>query len=274
MRYADSWYSHLNKNQKLQACFVINGETVSMGKAYMFDKLEQTNGGLSAKLTAKDYVRQLNEQAYDGANDTATLDWLVGDILTGTGVTTKYKSGSILPYVTVNRNTPKDTTKRAAIHYVCQAGDATCTINRDGELYITPFDIANYVDTITPNEVYSNDIIRMDDYVNMIRLTVKNEYVDPETQDVYFGGSGLYYREIQNNCVYVGNGQTVANWLLQQYERRTYFEMKTRGNPAVELGDTVRIIDKNGTAYLAVVYAQEFVYGKGGGLYCNMKAVM
>lgn len=272
LKYADSWYSYLNKNQKLKALFVINGEEVNMGKAYLFDSLEQTNGGLSAKIVAKDYVNQLNNQKYVGSNDRphgSGILTLLNNMLDGSGVTVDCEAN----YAVCN-TTPKDTTKRAAIHYFAQAVRRTCTLDRNNVLKIRKFDPSTYVDTITMDMMYSKDIIRTSDYVNMIRLTVKNGYVDPETQDIYYGGSGLYYREIENDCIYdtYDGGQNVANWLLQQAERRIYFDIKTRGNPAIELGDTVRIVTEEGTAYIAVVYSQEFEYN--GGLSCRMKAVV
>ena len=271
LKYADSWGSYLTKNQHMEAFFVINGEQVAMGKSYLFDSLEQTNGGLTAKITAKDYVDHFDVQKYVGAHGTTKLSTVISSILTDTGITAEYGSTAIAN-TTVSKSAPKDTTKRAAIHYFSQAACATCTLNREGKLKIKPFDVSAYSDTLALDVMYDEDVAKMSDYVNMIRLTVSDEYTDPATEHTYWGGSGLYYREIENDCVYTGNGQTVANWLLQKASRRVYFEVKTRGNPALELGDTVRIITRDGTAYLAVVYSQEFVYN--GGLSCTLKAVV
>lgn len=271
LKYADSWGSYLTKNQHMEAFFVINGEQVAMGKSYLFDSLEQTNGGLTAKITAKDYVDHFDVQKFVGSHGTTTLGAAISGILTDTGITAEYYP-STLANTTVSKSAPKDTTKRAAIHYFSQAACATCTLNREGKLKIKSFDVSAYSDTLTLDVMYDEDVTKMSDYINMIRLTVSDEYTDPATEHTYWGGSGLYYREMENDCVYTGNGQTVANWLLQQASRRVYFEVKTRGNPALELGDTVRIITRDGTAYLAVVYSQEFEYD--GGLSCTLKAVV
>lgn len=273
LKYADSWGSYLTKNQHMEAFFVINGEQVAMGKSYLFDSLEQTNGGLTAKITAKDYVSHFDVQKYEGMHGTTKLSTAIDGILSGTGIVAEYVP-STLANVTVSKSAPKDTTKRAALHYFSQAARATCTLNREGKLKIKSFDISRYSDTLTLDVMYDKDVAKMSDYVDMIRLTVSDEYTDPETENIYFGGSGLYYREMENDCVYTGNGQAVANWILEQAKRRIYFEMKTRGNPALELGDTVRIVTQDGTAYLAVVYSQDFEYGEGGGLSCVMKAVV
>ena len=270
MRYVDSWGSYLTKRQKIIAEFVVNGERISMGDSYLFDSLKQINGGLTAEITAKSDVVYLDNQKHDGEHGTTTLGTAMSSVLSGTDVSTIYIP-STLANTTVSKATPKDTTKRAATHYFAQAAQATCFFDREGVLNIRALEIDDFVDTIDITNMYDKDIARMGEYVNMIRLTVKDEYTDPETSNTYYGGSGLYYRELQNNCVYSNNGTSVAQWLLKQYQRRVYFKIIYRGNPALELGDTIRIITADGTSYLAVIYEQLFEYD--GGLICTIKAV-
>lgn len=272
MRYVDSWGSYLTKRQKILAEFVVNGEHINAGNAYLFDSLKQINGGLTAEITAKSDVAYLNDQKHDGEHGTTTLGTAMSNVLSGTNITVSY-SPSSLSSTTVSKATPKNTTKRAATHYFAQAAKATCFFDREGVLNIKALEAGDYVDDIDITNIYSSDIARMNEYVNMIRLTVKDEYTNPETSNTYYGGSGLYYRELQNNCVYTGNGTNVAQWLLKQYDRRVYFEIQHRGNPALELGDTIRITTADGTRYLAVIYNQLFEYGFGGGLKCTIEAI-
>lgn len=272
LKYADSWISYLTKDKKIKAEMVVNGETISVGEAYRFDSLEQTNGGLTAKITAKDYVDKLDNQTYtNGMHGTTTLNTALTSVLSGSGVDVEYYPSSLKNTI-VSKAAPKDTTKRAATHYFAQASCATCFLNRQGNLEVKSFDVTPYVDTLTMNDMYDSNITRMGEYVNMIRLTVRDEYTDPETENTYFGGSGLYYREIENDCVNSSSGVDVANWILEQKSRRIYFEIESRGNPALELGDTIKIVARDGTAYLVVVYYQNFVFDRG--LKCDIKAVV
>lgn len=272
LKYADSWGQYLTKNQHLEVDFIINGERVSMGKSYLFDTLEQKNGGLTAEIVAKDYVSHMDVQKYDGGeHGTMTLETALNGIWNDTNIPIEY-SPSSLKNIVVSKSAPEDTTKRAATHYFAQAACATCFLSRDGKLKIKPFNISSAVDVLTPDCMYEKDVAKMSEYVNMIRLTVNDEYTDPATENTYYGGSGLYYRELENDCVYTGNGQTVANWLLDQFSRRVYFEAVTRGNPAIELGDTIRIMTSDGTIHLAVVYHQVFEYD--GGLKATIEAVV
>lgn len=272
LRYTESWVSYLTRNQSISVSIIIDGEKINMGSKYQFYQLEQSGEGLTATITAKDYIERLDRQNYTyGQNGTTTLNTMLESVLENTGITINYGNAS-LSDTTVSRTTPKDTTKRAAIHYLTQAAKSTCFLDRNRVLQVKPFDAGNtFIDAFNMDNIYKPDIFRMGDYINMIRLTVTNSYVDPEQSNTYNGGSGLYYREIQNDCVYTGNGQAVANWLLQQAKKRTYFEAETRGNPALELGDTVQVELEDGTVYLAVIYEQTFEYN--GGLKATVKAV-
>ena len=272
LKYADSWGQYLTKNQHLEVDFIINGERVSMGKSYLFDTLEQKNGGLTAEIVAKDYVSHMDVQKYtEGAHGNMYLRTALNGIWGDTNIPIEY-SPSTLETVMVSKSAPEDTTKRAATHYFAQAAKATCFLSRDGKLKIKAFNISTPVDTLTPDNMYEKDVAKMNEYINMIRLTVNDEYTDPATENIYYGGSGLYYRELENDCVYASNGQAVANWLLDQFSRRVYFEAETRGNPAIELGDTIRILTSDGTIHLAVVYHQVFEYD--GGLRATIEAVV
>lgn len=262
LRYAESWVEYLTKNQNISASLIIEGEKINVGSKYQFYQLEQSGEGLTATITAKDYIEHLDRQGYtEGRSGTTTLNTMLESVLADTGISINYSDAS-LSSTTVSRATPKDTTKRAAIHYLTQAAKATCFLDRNRVLQVKPFDAGTtFVDSFNMDNIYRSDIFRMSDYINMIRLTVSDEYADQS--HTYNGGSGLYYREIQNNCVYTGNGQSVANWLLQQAKKRVYFEMEARCNPALELGDTVQVELEDGTVYLAVIYEQTFEYGDG-----------
>ena len=268
LKYADSWTSYLTTDNPISAKFIVNGEEIFMGDKYYFESISLKNGGLTAEITSHDYVYNLDNQTYtDGSDTNNYASVLSSNILSGSGINVDYIGTSML----VKNTTPKDTTKRAVLHYLAQASNKTCWLDRNNVFKIKELSIETPKDTFNSDNLYSMDISRIEDYVNMIRLTVKNEYVDPQTEQTYYGGSGLYYREIENNCVHQNNGNSVAEWLLSQKKRRQHFEMECRGNPALEIGDTIKIIDKNGTSYLAVIYEQTFEYK--GALKSTVKAI-
>lgn len=273
LRNAETWSSYITKGRNIKANIIIDGEEVNVGNNYMFNRLDQSHEGLTTTIVAKDYISKLDRQHCPaGSNTTTTLDNMLTTVLNNSGISVRYWNKSI-KNTTIRRTVPKDTSKRAAIHYLTQAAKATCFLDRNKILHVRPLGQRSYVDTLDMNNIYKSDIMRLDDYVNMIRLSVPNPYIEPEPEpERYYGGSGYYYREIENSCVYPDNGQAVADWLLTQAKRRMYFEMETRGNPALEIGDTVKIQTRDGTIYFAVVFYQQFEYN--GGLKSTIKAII
>jgi hypothetical protein len=272
LRYSESWVSYLTRNQNISASIIVEGEKINVGSKYQFYKLDESGNELTAKIIAKDYMEKLDRQNYTGGQSgTSTLNEMLQSVLNKTEIPINYSDNS-LANTTVSRATPKDTSKRAALHYLTQAAQCTCFLDRNRVLQVRPFNTGStFTDSYNMDNIYDSNIFRMNDYVNMVRLTVTDEYNEQEESHTYHGGSGLYYREVENGCVATINGQAVANWLLTQYKRRVYFEIKTRGNPATELGDTIQVELQDGTIYLAVVYEQ--VYEYNGGLQATLKAV-
>ena len=74
---------------------------------------------------------------------------------------------------------------------------------------------------------------------------------------------------MDNPCVV--DGQGVANWLLSINKQRLVYSPKNRGNPAVDIGDTLTIYNAYSEAGRAVLYSQELIYD--GGLQANTKAL-
>lgn len=275
LHYADSWGDYLTKNQTLMAQIIMNGEVIPMGNRYLFHSLEQSKNGITATITAKDSIILLDSRTYTkGGQGTSTLSTVLNDITTNTNINIEYIPQSI-GNTKVSKTTPKNTSKRAAMHYFVQASKATCYLNRRGKLIVKSLDVSTPVDTIDYNCIYDKNIANMSSYIDRIRLVVTDEYAESteagDNSVVYYGGTGRHYKEINNNCVYSANGTSVAEWLLKQASRRVYFEIEYRGNPAIELGDTIRIITSSGI-YLAVVYSQSFEYD--GGLKVTLKAIV
>ena len=275
LHYADSWGDYLTKKQKLSAVFVINGETIPMGNAYLFHSLKQSKDGLTATIKGKDSIILLDSRTYTkGGQGTSTLSTVLNYIVNNTDINLEYIPQSLKNTI-VSKTTPKNTSRRAATHYFVQASKATCYLTRTGTLKIKSLDPSVPVDTIDYNCMYEKSIANLSDYVDRIRLVVTDEYAEStEAGDntvVYYGGTGRHYRKVENNCVYSGSGTSVAEWLLKQASRRVYFEIEYRGNPAIELGDTIRIKTSSRT-YLAVVYSQSFEYD--GGLKVTLKAIV
>ena len=103
-----------------------------------------------------------------------------------------------------------------------------------------------------------------------MELHVKSDYANIDT--TITAGSGKNIKSVNNPCVAPENYQSVAAWLLAQYNRRKIYSVKNRGNPALETGDTIKISDAFAQNENAVQTGMELTFS-GGGIYAVTKGV-
>lgn len=111
------------------------------------------------------------------------------------------------------------------------------------------------------------DGVSVSELVDCIKLTVTNDFA--ETEETYTSGDGSNVESYANCCA--KEGQAVADWLLAVAQRRLAFECSNRGNPAVEIGDTITVYNAYDQSQLAAVEELELVYD--GGLEATTKAL-
>ena len=75
---------------------------------------------------------------------------------------------------------------------------------------------------------------------------------------------------VSNPCVADENGQAVADWLLAGFKCRKRYAVKNRCDPAVEIGDTLKIWDIFDNRENAVVTGIDLSFN--GGLYAITEA--
>ena len=109
---------------------------------------------------------------------------------------------------------------------------------------------------------------------NAVKLTVS---VDAAGEDLVYYAKNIAtddmerMYEVSNPCVTAAMGNQVAAWILGWVRRRVSYEATVRGNPAVDLLDTVQINDVYGVNGEAVVTQLNYSYD--GGLTCDAAAI-
>lgn len=83
------------------------------------------------------------------------------------------------------------------------------------------------------------------------------------TPTEYTSGTGSAAKAISNPCVPSSRATAVAAWLETQLGRREKYTADYRCNPAIEIGDTIQIYDKSGSAALATVCGISVEYDGG-----------
>lgn len=247
-------YDYLQQGQDIHANAIINGESVYMG---MFEYMKATgeDDEITGEITANDYVLSVLESSNfnSGSNTTTTLQNAVNTVLSGLNIETSIEN----PSYAVSMAIPKDTSKREAIRLLAQAAMCSVWVDRDWILQIRPLEVSvTEDDELNADRMESMAGIGVTEPVDRVVLNVRNEYADTDT--TYTAGTGKREKTFDNPCVASANGQAVANWLLSQYNRRIRYNKPNRGNPALEIGDTLKIYDAYGENRNAVVTTQEF----------------
>ena len=137
-------------------------------------------------------------------------------------------------------------------------------IDRAGRLVLRDFStIGPAVDTLTREELRSMDGITVGEAVDCVILTARHDFEDPPTENEYVAGSGQNVLTVENPLVPPATGDDVAAWLLAMKQNRLRYKLETRGNPAIELGDTVTVYNAYDEAGYAVVTGLTVDYSGG-----------
>lgn len=271
----DGLYAYLQQGQDLKVNAVINGEAVDMG-TFEFTTAEALDDDITGRIIGNDYVLlALDDATYEGGRSAyTTLAASVAEVLDGLDIPVSLA----YPSSTVGLMIPNGTTKREAIRLLAQAACCSVWVDRDGVLHIEPLEVGEPVDELNEDNMPSMGGISVSEPVDRIELVVQDEFFTDingnpaPTGATYTSGVGKRVKNVQNPCVYPYNGQTVADWLLAQCNRRIRYTKENRCNPAVEIADTLKIYDAYGENRDAVVNEISITFS-GDGLTAVTKAI-
>lgn len=271
MRNPSSIYAFLQDGQQIRVSMVIDGEAVDMGQ-FHFTSATAKDSGLTAEMQANDRAYGWDGAVYSPgshANEVVTLATAVSYVLSGRGTTVAYASG--IQSRTVRVSPPEGSSIRETLRLFAQAARCSVWIDRDGVLRFGELTVATTAaQSYAPGALYSMDGISVRDKVDRVTVNIARDKVD-SGEVLYTYGSGDSEVKISNPCVAPANGDAVAKWIYDYYARRLGYSFKNRGDPAVEIGDTVAVADTFGDPGLAVVTAETLTYK--GGLYAVTKGV-
>ena len=254
-------YKYLQDGQIVRSAAIINGERVDMGD-HWFLSAQARDGALTAEITATDRALALDNEVW---NNGTTGGWTVADALAAIlGEEWTIDADAEVLARIVRQCIPLKTTKREAVRLVAQAAMCAVWIDRAGRLVLRDFStIGPAVDTLTRDELRTMDGITVGEAVDCVILTARNDFEDPPTENEYVAGSGQNVWTVENPLVPPATGDDVAAWLLAMKQSRLRYKLETRGNPAIELGDTVTVYNAYDEAGAAVVTGLTVDYNGG-----------
>lgn len=240
-------YQYWRNGQVLSARIRLGDDSVFMGMFYV-TKAEIGDNRLIAKVTAHDECYRLASQKFypaELAEETSvTLQTAVEAVISGYDMSVDYGG---LENELVSLAIRDTHNKRTVLRYLAQAARASVWIDRDGVLRFRRLAVAEEpAGEITPDELYDWSGVSISEQVTGVTLTVERELEEATTETYTAGESdetGANTAVYSNPCVAAANGQDVADWLLVMANWRKKYAVKNRCDPAVEIGDTLRIAD-------------------------------
>lgn len=285
MKSAESWIKYLTEDNPISAALVINGEKIKVSnKNLFFKEFSADDNNMNATFSFCDRAENLDNivakatkngkgsgyiiNTVNGNKITisagkTTLKSAVENILNTTGISAKYENGienrDVYMYIS------DEISLREIIRKLAQAAMCICWIDLDGVLNFGEIKRGIVCDTINGENRYYWSGEKLANYVDCVILNTTRG----ENEGSITAGSGKNSVTVDNE--FVSSAQAVANWLLGLYKKRSCFEIDTRGNPAIDIGDTVSIQDISREYQLAEIYDTDYYYD--GGLKSTIKAV-
>lgn len=262
----DGVYQHLQEGQKISAKITIGGNAVDMGE-FIFSSANVTRSGIVPEVIAHDALYVLDKSIFSGGTGAEmTLSAAISAVLGNYELDRVFDGSSASVKVTLSP--PKETSVRECIRMLAQAAMCAVYIDRDGVLRFTQLaPAASPVGYITADELYNYSGVSISEPVDGVKLTVSNDYnLDDDGKPIstnYTAGSvgvGSVVQSFQNPCVAASGGPACAAWLLAGLKMRKQYAVENRCDPAVEIGDTVRIDDIFANRENAVVTGVEISY--------------
>lgn len=273
----DELYRHLREGHTINADIVIGGEPVYMGE-FFFHHADTSRSVVAPAITAYDRVYSLESYTFDGGRDEeTTLSAAVAEVLGVTGYDIPLYYGDGIADRRVHMSVRVNTPVRKALQQLAQAARCSAYIDRDGVMRFVDLAVKPSPDAeLTADELYDFSGVSVSERVHGIRLVVSDEFRigkdgTPGRQVYFYSGDENRPVGYSNPCIADSEGQAVADWLLAAANSTRKYKVQNRCDPAVEIGDTLRIADAYGNDGTAVVTGIDVRFGAS--LYARTEGV-
>lgn len=267
-------YEYLQNGQYVNYWYTIGKQTVNAGVRYFFSA-QSDDSGLTASITFNDRLILLDNVVFNGgASGTWTLQEAITAIMTAAKIKMTSTFEKDLESVVIRKCIPQETSSREAIRLCAQAAMCTCYVDQNDSLhFIRPELKETPDDQLTRDRLIEEPMVDIGDRYNAVTIKRNDSYLEDAKEESYTlsaaeEGDMVITKEVSNDLV--NDMQEWAQWALPWIQRRTSFDIEYRGNPAIEMGDTMQVYDAFNVNGMALVESHDLDYN--GGLYGNMIA--
>lgn len=256
---------------KVSAEFIINGESLHVGD-FFIEKIKTDNLGVIARFQAADIVSRMSRYITGLAiSSPISLSELISydsGAVAGLNFICDSVSGNALVCPTMY--TEVDTQKRCLLFLAQAALASQIWVDRLGNVNIKILTYgAGHSITLTSDDILSYSDQSLRSYVDYTEVSGENNKGKYSGVDgSYFSGCNMH--SLKNDFLAAGNAAFVAKNYRSAKNLRYELKLRTRCNPAIEIGDRVEVLDRSGSSIGEFcVAAQTFHFSKSG-LYADI----
>ncbi len=265
----DGVYQHLQAGQEIRVAVLLNGEKVDMGPFY-FTSADVSGSAIAPTVTAHDKLYFLDGDTFEEPDGCATTLSAAVQVILGQVKQAVAFDGDVGERAVVMAM-PRGKTRRECLRLLAQAAMCTAYVDRDGVLrFCNLVPAAEENAALTADQLYDYNGVSIADPVDGVKLYVSGDLVLDEagekTRYTFKAGettAGSRGVTFSNPCVAPENGDAVAAWLLAGVQRRKHYSVLNRCDPAVEIGDTLRISDIFDNRETAVITGLDITFETG-----------
>ncbi len=225
-------------------------------------------------LTCEDNMRKFDRNYSDSKlNYPATRGQIVRDACEVCGVTLQTTSFDRDDYIVQARPSDDALTFRQVLQWVAQIGCQWLRCDEYGRLCVKWYDTEK-TDAQEIDTTYSFTPQHTDVVITGIQVTEYSDSSDEEPESYMTGAQGYVLAISDNKLIRKGDGQTVASMIAEKCVGMVFrpFESECPTDVALEAGDAITIVDRNGKTYNTYLTTTTLSPGSGQNIFCNAKS--
>lgn len=235
-----------------------NLETYDLGTFYFY-QAETADDGMTAVFTCQDILTYLDRSFFTGvggnmamANVIAEINQRIGSGFTWNNeITDTFKGPE-----SGNTMSCRDLLQKA-----CEATRAVCYVGRDEVINVKRYGFSDSVCSYDFDKVVQAPQISSDQRITKVTC----EYGDGLSRSAEDRDPSEIEQEVKMNPDLINTAalaQSYADFLLEE-NRKYKYDFTGRGNPELNLGDTITVFDKYGNSHEAIVMSHNLSYDGG-----------
>lgn len=225
-------------------------------------------------LTCEDNMRKFDRNYSDSKlKYPATRGQIVRDACEVCGVTLQTTSFDRDDYIVQTRPSDDALTFRQVLQWVAQIGCQWLRCDEYGRLCVKWYDTEK-IDAQEIDTTYSFTPQHTDVVITGIQVTEYSDSSDEEPESYMVGTQGYVLAISDNKLIRKGDGQTVASMIAEKCVGMIFrpFESECPTDVALEAGDAITIVDRNGKTYNTYLTTTTLSPGPGQKIACNAKS--